>query len=157
MKLKLDQIYKFYFKASSATYAGGGNFEKKPERAGFNELIYQEKDLFYRDSFTGFYRSRGMEVIRYKNLPIFATLYGGGMINSQEKLTKDTFAFLKQAMLQKDQSFHSFRGPNQFSVKNWHYHYKQTGTVDEFQGKEAIRYQNKLVFFHKITGGIIKN
>ena len=134
MKPSLKNIYQFYYKAAQSTYAGSGKYQKKPERSGFSELVYQENNLYYRDSFIGFYRSRGMELIRYKEKPIFATLYGGGMLKGQEKLANKTFAFLKQAMLKKYQSFYSFRGPKKHLNKSWQYSYQQTGSIAEFQG-----------------------
>jgi len=152
----MKNLYEFIVKASAATYAGGAKPEKRPERSGFLELVFREGDFYYRDSYTGFCRSRGMEVVRFKGKPIWSSSYGGGMVKGKEKLAEKTFNFLKTAMLAKDISFQSFRGPKLLKEGDWKYQYQQSGNVEEFSGYEKIFYKNQLVFFHKIIGGEIK-
>jgi len=150
-----QELYNFITTASKNTYAAGGKPIKKPQRPGFIELTYKENDFSYRDSYTGFYRSRGMELVRYKSSPVWISAYGGGMVKGKEKLAKKTFEILKGAFLNRDKNFMSFRGPNIMNVGEWHYTYKQEGDVAEFSGHEEMKYRNKLVFFHRIIGGLI--
>lgn len=152
----LKELYEFIINPGNA-YASGGKYEKKPERPGFYELVSQEGNWHYRDSYTGFYRSRGMEVVRFAGKPIWSSLYGGGMVKGKEKLAKKTFGFLRQAMLRKDTSFQSFRGPKNLKNGDWEYRYNQEGGVEEFNGYEEILYQGNVVFFHRIIGGTIIN
>ena len=152
----MKNLYEFIVKASAAAYAGGAKPEKKSERPGFVELVFTEGDFYYRDSYVGFHRSRGMEVVRFKGKPIWASNYGGGMVKGKEKLALKTFNFLKNAMLAKDLSFQSFRGPKFFKKGDWKYQYQQTGNTEEFAGDEKIFYKDELVFFHHIIGGEIK-
>lgn len=109
--MKLDLLVAFINKAAKATYAGGGKPEKYPERTGFTEMVYRDGDFYYRDSWTGYIRSRGMELVRYKDEPVWSCLYGGGMIEGHEELTDDCFEFLKKAMMTKDAESLSVRGP----------------------------------------------
>ena len=153
----LDKLKDFIHKAAAKTYAGGGRPEKNPERKGFIELVYQDGDFSYRDSYTGFTRSRGMEVVRYKGLPIWSSSYGGGMVSGQEHFAKDTFNFLKKAMLSKEPGSDSFRGPTSLIDNDWKYEYQQEGEVEEFKGYEEIYFKGNLVFFHRIIGGEIKH
>ena len=148
-------LYSFIKKAQRATYAGGKPHVKSPERKGFNELVFKEGILEYRDSYVGFFRSRGMEVIRKNNVPIWSSSYGGGMINEKEKIANETFSFLKKALSQKEGGIVSFRGPQNFVDDNWRYNYHQDGTLQEFMGYERIFYNDKLIFFHRIIGGSI--
>jgi len=145
----------FIKKASASTYAGGGEYEKIPERQDFFELVFREGDWSYRDSYTGFYRSSGMEVVRYQNKIVWTSNYGGGMVKGQHELAGPTFEFLKKAMLAKPADWDSFRGPNSLKKELFEYKYSQTGDVSLFHGEEEISYQNKLVFFHQIIGGIV--
>jgi len=154
-KFSGKELYEFIDKAGKATYAGGGKREEKPERPGFTELVFSEADFSYRDSYTGFYRSRGMEVVRYRDKPVWAALYGGGMVKGNESLAEETFKFLKKAMLVDEKGFKSFRGPYKLEDGNWKYAYSQKGGVDEFSGSEEIYCKSKLVFFHRIIGGRI--
>ena len=151
-----DELRKFVYKAGMATYAGGGKEEESPERPGFKELVYTEGDWNYRDSYTGFTRSRGMEVVRYQGNPVWSTSYGGGMIKGKEDSAKQTFSFLKKTMLAKDQNTFSARGPLNLTDGDWEYKYVQDGDIEEFNGYEEIHYRGEQVFFHRIIGGIIK-
>lgn len=148
-----QQLSEFVSRAAKATYAGGGEYEKGPERPGFYELTYAEGELSYRDSYTGFYRSRGMEVVRFNGVPIWTSAYGGGMVAGKENLAHDTFSFLKKAMSAEEEGFDSFRGPHHFQDGDWDYSYKQEGDVNEFSGYEEIRYKGELIFFHRMIGG----
>lgn len=151
-----SQLLDFLDKASSATYAGNGKEEANPERPGFIELAYQEGDFSYRDSYTGHYRSRGMEVVRYKGQPVWTSMYGGGMTQGNDELAHDCFEFLKQALQTREPDFVSFRGAKLFESGDWKHTYEQQGDPYEFSGYEEILYQGKLVFFHRIIGGIVE-
>ena len=155
--MDLNKLQKFIQKAGEATYAGGGKEEENPERPRFKELVFIEGDWNYRDSYTGFFRARGMEVVRFQNSPIWTASYGGGMITGKEDLAKITYTFLKKAMLTKDPTKYSARGPQHFTDGDFEYHYAQDGNIEEFSGYEEIFYQGDLVFFHRIIGGIIKS
>lgn len=152
----VQELYTFIKKAGQATYAGGGKFLKDPERPGFSELEYSEGDFSYRDSFAGFYRSRGMEVVRYQDNPIWASSYGGGMTQGHDQLASETFSFLKSALFQKSDREQSLRGPASFSNGDWVYEYNQDGTLIEFSGFEKILFKNDVVFEHRIIGGMIE-
>lgn len=146
------ELYKFLDKAGKATYAGGGK-EVEPERKDFHELEYRDGDFYYRDSYAGHYRSRGMEIVRYEGKPVWASLYGGGMVEGRENLANQTFEFLKKAMSNEEKGFESLRGPHEFLDGDWKYSYEQSGDVYEFNGYEEIYYKDELVFFHRIIGG----
>lgn len=152
-----DQIFAFINRAGKATYAGDGAEVENPERPGFKELEYEEGEWTYRDSYTGYYRSRGMEVVRFKREPVWTSLYGGGMIAGKEDLADKTFSFLKKAMSADEENFLSFRGPHELEDSEWRYNYKQNGDVFEFHGYEEIYFKGELVFFHRILGGVIDN
>lgn len=151
----LNKLQVFVSKAGAATYAGEGKVEKIPEKPGFKELVYLEGDWNYRDSYIGFTRSCGMEVVRYQGTPVWSTSYGGGMIKGKESLAKQTFSFLKKAMLAKDKNTFSARGPLNLKDGDWEYKYSQEGDIEEFNGYEEIYHLGELVFFHRIIGGVI--
>lgn len=155
--MNTNDLMQFIDKAGRATYAGGGEREKTPERKGFTEMVYQDGDFYYRDSWTGYIRSRGMELVRYKDEPVWSCLYGGGIVNGHETLADDCFEFLKKAMLAKGTDTQSARGPEQFADDDWSYSYTQEGDKTEFSGYEEIKHRGELVFFHRVIGGVIKH
>lgn len=150
-----DQLYDFILRASSATYAGGGEYEKVAERPGFLEMVFHDGDWHYRDSYTGFYRSSGSEVVRYQNQVIWVSNYCGGMAKGKESLASETFNFLKKAMLAKPKDKQSFRGPDYLKEGDYEYSYLQKGDVLSFSGYEEIKKDGILIFSHEIIGGII--
>lgn len=151
------RLFDFINRAGKATYVVGGKREEKPERDGFIEWVYSEGDFEYRDSFTGYYRSRGMEVVREKGVPVWSSMYGGGMIEGREDLAERTFDFLKKAMSADEEDFDSFRGPQNFIDEDWEYRYKQEGDINEFHGYEEIHHKGEMVFWHRIIGGKVKH
>ena len=155
--MKLDQLLTFIDQASKATYAGGGKPEQQPERPGFIEYVYQSGDFHYRDSYTGYIRSRGTELVRYQDKPVWTSLYGGGMISGHEQLAKECFDFLKSALSSTDKPAEHVRGPKKFHRGVWRYIYQQLGDKTEFDGHEEIYHGSSLVFFHRIIGGLIKH
>lgn len=151
------KLFNFIDRAGKATYAGGGKREENPEREGFIELVYSEGVFDYRDSYTGYYRSRGTEIVRKNGVPIWSAMYGGGMVKGKDELAGQTFDFLKKAMSENEEGYESFRGPHNFSEGDWVYKYEQEGNVDEFHGYEEIHHKGELVFFHRVIGGTIKH
>lgn len=150
------QLFDFIDKAGKFTYAGEGKQVLQPERLGFTEFEYYEGNFSYRDSYVGDYKSRGMEVIRYKNIPVWASMYGGGIIVGKEHLDNKIIKFLKQALSKDEKRFCSLRGPSKLTNDDWKYTYKQEGDIYEFYGYEEVFYKGELVFFHRIIGGIIE-
>lgn len=150
-----DDLIHFIDAASLAAYAGGGTVEKDPERPGFKELIYEDGDWSYRDSYTGFIKSRGMEVVRYQGEPVWSALYGGGMLKDNKELVRACFKFLKQALSVNNKGFVSFRGPGEMRLGEWEYVYEQEGDVEDFKGYEEIWHKEEIVFFHRVIGGMI--
>ena len=155
MDFTKEQLLEFLDRAGKATYAGGGKYEEHPERLGFNELVYQEDEFSYRDSYTGYIRSWGEEIVRFHNKPVWTSLYGGGMTEGNEALSDMTFAFLKKALNTKEEGVFSPRGPKVLEDGDWKHTYEQKGDYDNFSGYQEIFYKGKLVFWHHIIGGLV--
>ncbi len=150
------ELFKFIDLAGEKTYASGAPATDTPERPGFTEFVFAEGDWSYRDSYCGFFRSRGMEVVRFKNTVVWTSAYGGGMAEKSESLANKAFSFLKKALAQQS-NFQSVRGPALFKDAEWQYSYHQEGDIQEFNGYEKIHHQGRLVFFHRVIGGLVKN
>lgn len=158
MNIQFDthKLEEFYGTATLSTYAGGGNYIKSL-RKGFKELEYKDGDWYYRDSYTGFFRSGGQEVVYYKDTPIFIVSYCGGMTEDyiyNLSFTNETFSFLKKALSQKEDSF-TPRGPGRFQSGDFEYTANWNGNIENFKGEEKISYKGNIVFTHDFFGGII--
>lgn len=155
----LPRLEEFLLKAFSQTYAGNGKPTEKPERAGFIEMIYEENPWHYLDSYTGYFRSWGQELVRFGGEPFWICEYGGGMedkYHEDSAFASQTFDFLKKALLaKKDIPGFIPRGPQQFKEKEFEYKSEWTGDVSSFKGSEIIRFKDESVFNHDFIGGLI--
>ncbi len=155
-----SRLNQFFGKASLATYAGVGKYVQ-PWNKGFNELEYVDGAWSYRDSFVGFFKSFGREVVWYEEKPIWTQQYSGGMQDEyvqNEEFTKSTFHFLKKALSagEKIQNFQP-RGPREYTEQGWLYRTGFIGNLCKFIGNEEILFNNKLVFTHHYFGGLVVN
>ena len=150
------KLFDFIQKAGRSTYATSGADSTSYEEGGFKTLRYTEGDYEYIDTYTGFFRSRGQEIVRLKGQPVWIASYGGGMVEENFDFAMETFGFLKKAFLTDEPQFQTFRGPQSLKEGDWEYKYKQDGDIQEFSGYEEIYFKGKLVFYHRMIGGIIK-
>lgn len=153
----LTELNRFIGQASKYTYASGGGAVDS-WRQGFTELEYRDGDWYYQDSYTGFLRSWGQEVVWHKDKPVWTCLYGGGMSDDDMdvELANKTFEFLKQALSEGDKETHfQPRGPKDFRMGEWQYHCEVTGNIEKFQGHEYISRDRTIVFTHDFVGGLV--
>jgi hypothetical protein len=156
MGYDINKLEKFLYNANKFGYAGGAK-KVKAQRPGFDELEYREGDWLMHDSYCGHYFAPGQEVVYYKNKPVWAMAYTGGMLvehHGDSRLTKKTISFLKKALLAMDSSS-PYRGPENYCDGDFAYKSKITGDIKYFSGIEQIFYKDKLVFEQKFMGSII--
>lgn len=162
MEINLDELTQFLFNAVLNTYVGNGK-EVEPWNPGFKELEYPEggwpgAEWYYRDSYCGFYRAPGREVVYHKGVPIWSRWYDGGMepeYRGKVQFAKTTFQFLKRALRGVDPLRPFQRGPSLLKASNWKYESKTEGNIFSFRGWERIYYMERLVFAQEYGGGLI--
>jgi hypothetical protein len=154
----ITELNTFIGQASKSTYASGGGKVEESWRKGFNELEHAEGDWYYRDSYTGFLRSWGQEVVWYQDKPFWTCLYGGGMVDSHmdDNFANETFTFLKKVLSagEKESEFQP-RGPKDFEEGDWAYHCELEGDIKKFKGNEFISHLGEVVFTHEFQGGLV--
>ncbi len=158
METNLEDLARFLVKAKKGTYAGNDK-EVVPQRPGFKELEFREANWYYRDSYAGFFMAPGQEVVYFKEKPVWAMAYSGGMqpqYREDKKFASKTFVFLKKTLLQVKES-KPFRGPENFKEAEWKYKNSNEGNITNFKGTEHIYHKGKEVFRQKYIGGIIKH
>jgi hypothetical protein len=151
----LENLFSFISQATAHTYAGAGKYLETPERKDHYELEYSNDDWYYKDSYCGFYKSRGSEYVMFQNKVVWETGYGGGMVKGKESMSKDCFEFLKVSLKIDEEGFLSFRGPRYFQNEGWEYKYTQEGDMQNFIGHEEISLNGELMFYHDIIGGVV--
>ncbi|MBI2146475.1 hypothetical protein HYU22_03985 [Candidatus Woesearchaeota archaeon] len=161
MQINLEELASFLVKAKVLTYPTNGR-DAPPQRPHFRELEYHEGEWDYRDSYAGFYRFQGQEVVRFRGKPVWAMGYSGGMgkeYHGQVELAAQTFSFLKKALVGVNETA-PFRGPavvsEEISGKKWDYENAAEGNIEFFSGMERILLAGKEIYrVHYMGGGII--
>ncbi|MBS3157555.1 hypothetical protein J4442_05295 [Candidatus Woesearchaeota archaeon] len=162
--INLEELAKFLVRAKKATYAGEG-MEATPERPGFKELEFIEGDWIYRDSYVGFFRAPGQEVVRFRGEPVWTMSYDGGMMldfRDDVAFAGETFSFLKKALLQVPEDA-PYRGPKGQLVggRGWVYENGLSfgSDITDFIGHEKIWAQiggkSEVVFAQRYIGGLV--
>lgn len=155
----INELRRFVVKAKKNAWAGDRG-EVAPERAGFKEHKFSEGEWHYRDSYVGFYCAPGQEIVRFREVPVWAMSYDGDMLKEHWgnlDLARQTFAFLKQALMEVDESL-PFRGPPIFERKEGKWIYLNNecyGNIERFTGCENIKHNNQLVFTQNYIGGLV--
>jgi hypothetical protein len=157
-ELDLGELTQFLLRARKQGWAGSGQkVIVGPQRPGFKEFYYKERNWEYTDSYTGYYYAPGQEVVRFKDIPVWNMAYNGGMTpeyHGRLKFSKEVNVFLKKALL-KVESEKPFRGPTWFVEGDFEYLNHSEGDISNFKGTERIMHCGKEVFKQDYIGGLI--
>ena len=146
----IDQnLIAFLIRAKKATYAGKGA-ETTSSRIGSHDLVYQEDNLMYYDTYLGGERFAGEEAFWISDVPSWSMNYVGRVVGNH--FSGD---FLKEALLRVPCE-KPYRGPEKYESGDYTYSCSVEGDFDWFQGKETIDYQGKLIYECCFHGGMIK-
>ena len=142
-------IVSFLIRAKQATYAGKGA-ETSSSRIGSHDLVYQENNLMYYDTYLGGDRFAGEEALWISDVPYWSMNYAG-------RVTGRPFSgdFLKEALLHVPEEM-PYRGPEKYVSGDYAYECAMEGDFDWFRGKETIRYRGNQIYECFYHGGLIK-
>jgi len=173
IEIELNELTDFVVKAKKFCYAGGGNEIKLLD--GSKLLTFQEGNLYYEDNYDGWYQAPGSELVRWQGpmgQRIWQMGYSGGMESNyfeNEELTRETFGFLKQALLGVNAEM-PFRGPGIYEDREHGFIYRNNvyrnivkdglvggGDIKRFSGREDIFCQKEkaIVFSQDYTGCLV--
>jgi len=152
----LRELSVFIVEANRNTWAAEGA-EVSPERPGYKELEYKKGFWKLRDSYTGYFRAPGMTTVYFKDTPAWTMAYGGhGQIEEHEEQAKETFQFLKTALMRVTPEL-PFRGPERYEEGNKVYTFKiLNGDITDGLWREEIMENGVLTFTQTgIVGTVI--
>lgn len=149
------KLVAFLLAAKRKTYAAqdSDSAVKNIALAGSKQLEYSTGDWLYRDIYFGAVQFTGQETIYYKDVPLWAMSYSGGMVggHNSEEIQK-TYGFLQDALrLVSDEN--PLRGPQEFSSGDFTYHSCTQGALERFDGQEEIFIKDNLCFSLRYAGG----
>lgn len=143
------ELRDFIVKAKRNSYASGA--KPKVLDDGFEELTYEEGDLYYRDRWKGSNPFGGEEVIRQNGKTIWIMNFYGYVFSTKVESEK-VYGFLRKAMNLVDEK-RPFRGPSHFKEGYFEYFDKSEGTLDNFKGTERILFKGEDVYRLEYHGG----
>lgn len=140
----------FLIRAKKKTYAGGGVKAAVSSRPDSHDLIYEENDFKYIDSYLGGRCFSGEEAMWRKNVPFWAMNYSG-------RVTGDKFEadFLKSALLNVPENM-PYRGPRCFKKGLYTYLCEVEGRPEWFHGSEKILYCKTKIYECLFHGGMVE-
>lgn len=148
------ELLNFLLKARTKTYAGKGG-KVKPVFKGSDQLEYRENNWFYRDVYyTGNGIFMGLEVVHYKNKPVWAMSYYGNFKGMSEK---EIDSVLRRALMENWQKTRIWK---KVVWKDGNYKYicqpDFRGSIEELAGVEKILKKGKRIYSFFYAGGLIE-
>jgi len=146
-------LINFLIKARTETYAGGKG-KVKPILKGSKQLEYKEGNFFYRDIYyVGDRIFSGLEVVYFKQKPVFSISYFGNYKKATEKEIDD---ILRRALIEnkdKTRLWHNVK----WKYKNYKYICKSQNrkSIDEIGGEEKILKDKKIIYHFYYAGGVL--
>ena len=132
-------IATFLVKAKIAGYATAGEGGERDVEDSGKSLSFESGEYRYRDLYYGFNPFAGEEVVWQKNEPIWTMNYYGAVTSSAIEPI-EVFRFLKLPLQQVSED-RPFRGPSEFSDKDFSYFDESIGDLFSFRGKEKILFK----------------
>ncbi len=154
----INELASFLVDAKRRTYAGLNDDATitNPLFSGSKQLEWQDKDWFYRDVYYGMSLFTGMEVVYFKNKPIWSMSYSGGARPDVEvEEAKLIYAFLRSALMKVPLEF-PVRGPSAFSTPGLSYTMTGHGDLEFFWGQEEVLTDEISRYALKFAGGLIR-
>ena len=154
--MREKEIAEFLIAALSNSYAN----EKVEETNPFPKLkLIKFEDWAWRyvDQYVGGEPFQGIEIVWYKNVPVWSMTYRGYYAGKGDY---ELFLKFLKAALRAMPRDAPYRGPKVFDsaeFSGWKYENKWNGKIKEFKGKEKILFNNKKVYEAEYQGGVVNN
>lgn len=150
----LDELYGFIVRAKAVTYVGDGK-PAESSRHGSHDLLYEEGDFSYLDSYFGGSDFIGEEIVYYQMEPVWGMNYYGSVLNPQKISPAEAGAMIK-ASLSHMYAEGRFLGGWKHNQENLVYYDTSKGDFSHFTGYEWIEKDGLKVYELFYHGGFIK-
>lgn len=142
----------FIFKANRNSYASN-NSEKIKEKDNSTTIVYKNGSWKSHDNYFGGEPYGGRQVVFYKNMPVWITVYYGYIYKNSGNID-DIYGFLTES-LRHNSKEQPLRGPVKYIKDNFEYSYRQRGDITSFFGAELIKYKGKIIYRAWHLGGMV--
>jgi len=152
--MDLDKLHNFIVSAKAATYVGDGE-QTESSREDSHDLLYEERDFRYSDSYFGGSDFIGEEVVYYQNHPVWGMNYYGVVLKPEEITAAEAGKMIK-ASLSRMYAEDRFLGGWSYTEGDLLYHDSSEGDLSHFIGYEWIEKNGEKVYELFYHGGLIK-
>ncbi len=153
--MDLAELTTFIVRAKAATYVGDGQ-RAEPSRSGSHDLVFQEGDWSYRDSYFGGRDFIGQEVVYHVGKPVGSMNYYGRILRA-DLITPDQAGRVIKASLTGMYKQGRFLGGCEHRHEEFIYHDSNSGDTASFMGTETIERQGVTAYQLVYHGGLIKD
>lgn len=157
MAVNAAELTAFLVEAKRRTYAaqGGEAGVSPPLIPGSRQLEYRDLAWLYRDIYFGMLAFVGQETVFHDEIPVWAMVYGGGMLPQAAVPPREVYAFLRRALLAVPPD-RPYRGPGAFQAPPYVYGNQWEGTPERFRGVERISLDGRPVYELVYAGGLLR-
>ncbi len=125
------------------------------QRLKSNDYEYSEGDFIYHDIYFGGVNFIGEEIVYENKKPVWGMNYNGYVFDkniTEAEIDKS----LRGALRQDYEDIIPVRGPKSYKIENFEYRNNVNGNLNQFEGREEIYKNNKLIYSAFFHGGLIK-
>jgi hypothetical protein len=157
MAVNAAELTAFLVEAKRRTYAAQGDEASvsAPFIPGSKQLEYRDLAWLYRDIYFGMLAFVGQETVSHDEIPVWAMVYGGGMLPQAAVPPRGVYAFLRRALLAVPPD-RPYRGPGAFQDPPYAYGNQWDGTPERFRGVERISLDGRPVYELVYAGGLLR-
>ena len=151
------KLERFIVQAKANGWVGALKGGKKiaASRKGSSDIIYDDGEFHYQDSFVGFSDFCGQEHITCRNEPVWSMVYYGYLLQPA-KFTGDEAVAVLQKALSKMYQENRFLGGLYFTEGAYEYRDMNFGDYKRFTGIEKIFKDGELVYELSYCGGLVR-
>lgn len=151
-KFQSEDVKRFIYNASRATYASGDESIKVKQPDGSTTIEHREGDWVFHDNYFGGEPYGGREVVFYQGKAVWMMVYYGFV--HIEIGNAEVYGILMEA-LRNTTLEAPYRGPKVFKKTDWRYENSLDGAVENFHGTEKIYRDDECVYEASYIGGLI--
>ncbi len=151
------ELEQFIVKAKANGWVGAlkGGEKVEATRKGSHDLVYNEGDFHYHDSFVGFSDFCGQEHVAWKGEPVWSMVYYGYLLKPEKFTGDEAVAILLEALPKMYLHEHRFLGGFRYEKDLYEYRDMNFGDYKRFNGIEKIYKSGELVYELVYSGGVV--
>jgi len=154
MKIKINELSAFLYKASQFGYATGRYKDWVKEEDSSTTIYYKDDNWKMSDNFFGGEPFGGRTVVFYKNKPVWVMVYYGFIKEDVNQPIEKVYKFLQSALSMVPKEF-PLRGPKEYTKNNFVYQNTWKGEISQYFGKEKILLEGNLIYRAYYLGGLV--